>query len=81
MLNKKISFKNKLLLALYHVDKRVPYEELMIIMGLKKRKKLTDTMKDLRNDILVHQNIDGIKLSSIGLREVEKIIEKNGSIN
>jgi len=77
VLNQKISFKNKLLLALYHVDKRISYDELMDIMSLKQRKKLTDTMKDLRNQLLAHQNSDGVKLSSLGLKEVEKIIEKN----
>jgi len=81
VLNKQISFQDKLLLTIYHIDKRVSYDELMNLIGIKKRKKITDAMKNLRNKLLIHQNDKGIRLTRLGLKTVENIIEKNSSMN
>ena len=76
ILNKKIRFRDTILLTIYHQDERLSYDELIKILNIKKRKTLTDAMKDLRKNLLVHQNSDGVKLSTTGLKKIEMIIEK-----
>lgn len=68
------SLRKKILLALHDTDKEISYDELVNILEIKIRKKLTDSMTVLRKNLLVQQGKNGVKITQLGIKYIKNII-------
>lgn len=70
-----ISLRKKILLALYQADRELSYDELVDVLAIKTRKRLTDATTVLRKNSMISQNL-GVKITPLGYKTIESIIQK-----
>ena len=68
---------DKILLALYKEGKRLTKSELIKILQLDYSQLATSALYTLIKKSLVHENLDGFKITTSGERRVETIVKKN----
>lgn len=61
-----------ILLTLYEANRQLSYDELVNILEIKVRKRLTDSMTILRKKMLISQTDDGVKLTPLGMKLFEE---------
>jgi len=64
--------RKEILLTLYEADRQLSYDELVSILEIKVRKRLTDSMTILRKKMLISQTKEGVKLTPLGMKLFEE---------
>jgi hypothetical protein len=72
----KVSFREEMLLILHKLGKRIDRKKLFEILNPRTPQVFTTTINDIKNEKFVHENVNGIILTSKGIEKTEEIIVK-----
>jgi len=64
--------RKEILLTLYEADRQLSYDELVTMLEIKVRKRLTDSMTILRKKTWISQTDMGVKLTPLGIKLLEE---------
>ena len=70
----KEGLRKQILITLHEAEKELSYDELSLKLEIKVRKRLTDSMTILRKNMWVSQTKNGVKLTSSGIKLIEKFV-------
>lgn len=63
--------RKEILLTLYEADRQLSYDDLVNMLEIKVRKRLTDSMTILRKKMWISQTESGVKLTPLGIKFIE----------
>ena len=72
-----VRFIDKLLLSLYRLNKRVANNEIKRVIKVKYPEQLRRALSDLEDNVLIHRNNSGVRITQLGTRKAEEIIKKH----
>ena len=66
--------KKQILLTLHDADEELSYDDLVLKLEIKVRKRLTDSMTILRKKMWIAQTENGVKLTSSGMKLIDDLL-------
>lgn len=70
----KPGLKRQIMLTLHNSDNELSYDELVVKLEIKVRKRLTDCMVILRNKMWITQTENGVKLTPLGIKLIDDFL-------
>ena len=70
----KPGLKKQILLTLHYADKELSYDDLVLKLEIKVRKRLTDSMTVLRKKMWIAQTENGVKLTPLGMKIIVELV-------